>query len=87
MGERWIWHENSEKPPTDCYYNISGKGIDYWTEAKFHKEEIREHWKTTTRWEVPDVKNQHAINNPDRMTKEILVRIMRMVIQSIKSQS
>ena len=87
MGKRCIWHEKPPcfwETPNDCYYSISGEDIDYWTEAKFHKEEGREHWKTTKRRAVPDVKNQQAIN---RMTKEILVRIMRMVIQSIKSQS
>lgn len=36
---------------------------------------------------MPDVKNQQAINNPNRMTKEVLVRIMRMVTKSIKSQN
>lgn len=54
---------------------------------KFHNEGDREYWKITKQREVPSMKNQQTINHSNRITKEIWVRIVRIVIQSIESKS
>lgn len=54
---------------------------------KFRNEGDREYWKITKQREVPSVKNQQTINHSNRITKEIWVRIVRIVIQSIESKS
>lgn len=54
---------------------------------KFRNEGDREYWKITKQREVPSMKNQQTINHSNRITKEIWVRIVRIVIQSIESKS
>lgn len=60
-------------------------GLPDWN--KFCNEGDREYWKITKEREVPNVKNQQTINHSNRITKEIWVRIVRIVIQSIESKS
>lgn len=54
---------------------------------KFRNEGDREYWKITKQREVPSMKNQQTINHSNRITKEIWVRIVGIVIQSIESKS
>lgn len=86
MGEWWIGYEDSEKPLSNYSFNISRE--DKQT-TRLEPNSTRRQTESTERSkqkEVPDVKNQQAINNLNRITREMGVKSVRKVIQSIESK-